>query len=310
MAIVAFLRELWRHRRLVLLGFVLALAAFLLIMYRVTPGLPPQLESRQYEVGVASGAVLIDSQSSQTVDLGSGDGAITVDVASLAARAKLLANLLATRPLRDEIAAMSGVRPDLLITELSSTTEEGLPLAPAADVAVERDDPRANVLSLQTSETVPIITVNAQAPTEETASRLAASTVTRLSRYLEAVAADNSVPDSRKLVMRQLGEPTSATSVRGPGKASAAAAFVLLLTLWCAAVLGVMALLKAWRQTVVQEAREHARVFRGGPAAARLRPPPDPQDDAPGAALPLRVREGADDEPGVTPAAKPASRVA
>src|SRR5690606_13982689 len=98
----------------------LALAVLILMLYRVTPGLPPQVESRQYQVGIASGAVLIDSQLSQTVDLGGADEDIEVDVASLAARARLLANLLVTRPLRDDIARMSGVAPNRLITELST----------------------------------------------------------------------------------------------------------------------------------------------------------------------------------------------
>src|SRR5262245_3315046 len=125
MAAVAIIRELWRFRRLVVVGVVLAITAQLLILYNVTPGLPPTFETRQYEVGVASGAVLIDSQSSQSVDLGTTE--VEVDVGSLSARAKLLANLLVTRPLRDEIATAAGVAPDKLLAELSSTTEPGAP---------------------------------------------------------------------------------------------------------------------------------------------------------------------------------------
>ena len=129
MTVVAVLRELWRYRRLVIAGAIVALVFQVMLVYNVSLGIPPKLESRQYNVGVASGAVLIDSQSSQAVDLGGGEGEVKVDVASLSARAQLLANLLVTRPLRDEIAKGAGVAPDRMITELSSTTEPGGPAA-------------------------------------------------------------------------------------------------------------------------------------------------------------------------------------
>jgi hypothetical protein len=305
MAVVDVLQDLWRHRRLVILGICIATAALIMIMYRV--GLaPPKLESRQYHVGVASAAVLIDSQSSQTVDLGDGADGVEADVGSLSVRAKLLANLLVTRPLRDDIASGGRVAPDELITQLSSTTDPGTPPTEATDSTVRPDDPRANIVSLQTSETVPIITINAQAPTEETAARLATSTVATLRDYLTSVAADNRVPDVRKLVMRQLGEPSSATSQRGPGKSGGVTIFVLLLVFWCGAILAVSALSRAWRQAVADDLA--GEFPSGGPPAADL--PFDPEPEAPGGPLPLRIREGADDELGSPPPAKTTSRVA
>ncbi len=297
--IVALLRQLWRRRRLVSLGAAIALTAQILIIFHVTLGVPPKFQSRQYDVGLASAAVLIDSQSSQAVDLGAG-GKVQVDVGALSERAKLLANLLVTRPLRDDIATMSGVRPDRLITGLSSTTEPGPPPSEASDVTIRPEDPAANILDLQTSDTVPIITVNAQAQTERTAARLAASTVTTLRTYLESVADENGVPYVRQLVVRPLGRPMSALSRRGPDKGRAAFVFVLLLGLWCAAIVVVSGLMKAWRQAVADEDAE---------LGARLAPP-DGDDESPGGPPPLHVGEGADDEPGALPPAEPASRVA
>src|SRR5262245_48327480 len=99
MAAARVLPELCGSRRAVLVGVFLALTAAVLVMYRVSFDPMPSLASRDYEVGVASAAVLIDSKSSQAVDLGTAE--VRVDVGSLSARAKLLANLLVTRPLRD-----------------------------------------------------------------------------------------------------------------------------------------------------------------------------------------------------------------
>lgn len=298
--ILSALRKLRRHWRLTILGVYLALMAQLVMMLHITPGLPPTVQSRQYEVGVASAAVLIDSQSSQSVDLGGG-GKVKVDVAVLSARAKLLANLLVTRPLRDDIAMGSGLRPNRLITRLSSTTEPGAPPSPASDTTVDADDPDAGVLDLQTSETVPIITVNAQAPSEQTAARLAASTITTLRRYLTSVAEQNRVPDVRQLVMRPLGRPVSALSQRGPSEKRGAFVFVVMLACWCAGILAVSGLRRAWRQAAADEDAEERRGASSAPYG---------EHEASRAPLLLRVSEGSDHEPRPPPPPEATSRVA
>lgn len=301
MAVAGMFRDLLRHRWLVLAGVLVALTAQLLVMFRVSFDPLPSLASRQYEVGVASAAVLIDSQSSQTVDLGTAE--VKVDVGSLSARAKLLANLLVTRPLRDDIARRAGVAPDRFITQLSSTTEPGAPPPEATDVTVQADDPEASIISLQTSDTVPIITVNAQAPTEKTAAALAASTIARLQEYLESVAAANQLPDIRKLVMRPLGEPTSTTAPRGPGKRQAVVVFVLLLALWCGAVLVVSRLAREWWQVAAYEAG-----VEDDPLALDL--PPDHVDEPAGPTPKSRVGERPDDQDWLPPLPDSTSRAA
>jgi hypothetical protein len=308
MTVVAIARELWRHRLVVIVGALLVLVAQLTSVYRVGLGVPPTFDSRQYHVGIASGAVLIDSQSSQTVDLGGGE--VKVDVGALSARAKLLANLLVTRPLRDEIAGAAGVSTTRLITQLSSTTEPGTPPSEATDVSVQPTDPDANIVSLQTSDTVPIITINAQAPSERTATQIVQSTVSTLRSYLDSIAASNAVPENRKLVMRALGKPTSATALRGPRKSHAALLFIVLMSLWCAAILAFSGLAKAWRSPASDEAWQ--RLGRSGDVLAD--PPSDPLADfeyePAGPDGPASVGEGADDDLWLPPPADSSSRVA
>ena len=306
MATVGVLRDLKRHRWVVLVGVLIALMAMLLAMFRVSFDPLPSLASRQYEVGVASAAVLIDSQSSQAVDLGTAE--VKVDVGSLSARAKLLANLLVTRPLRDDIARRAGVKPNRLITELSSTTEPGAPPPEATDVTVKTGDPDANIISLQTSDTVPIITVNAQAPAETTAGALAASTIARLQEYLDSVAAANEVPDIRKLVMRPLGEPSATTAPRGPGKRQAVIVFLLLLAVWCGAVLLMARLAKDWWQVAAYEEGVENLPFADDPLGLDL--PPDPVDGAAGRAPKPPVGERADGEDWLPPLPDSTSRAA
>jgi hypothetical protein len=164
------------------------------------------------------------------------------------------------------------------------------------------------VLSLQTSDTVPIVTVNAQAPDKETAGRLAAATVSRLERYLESVAAANRVPDVRQLVMRPLGEPTAVTARRGPARSQGVMVFILLFALWCAGVLGISAVSKAWWQ-----AAAYSEGDDGLPAALwppDLAPAPNGEPEAARGARPSDIGEGSDDEPWLPPAPESASRVA
>ena len=101
MEAITILRELWRLRYLVFLGAILALAIALMTAYRISLA-PPKLESRQYHVGVASARVLVDTPDSQVVDLN------PKGADALSSRASLLANLMASSPVKTIIARDAG----------------------------------------------------------------------------------------------------------------------------------------------------------------------------------------------------------
>src|SRR5690349_20529557 len=98
MQFVATLRELWRLRILVLMAGVLAILGGLSIGYRIEP--PAGLKTRQYYVGIGSASAMLDTPNSQVVDLG-GEG--SGDPGGLTSRATLLASLIISAPLKDEI---------------------------------------------------------------------------------------------------------------------------------------------------------------------------------------------------------------
>src|ERR1044071_1276315 len=106
MEVVVMLRELWRRRWLVLLSGVLALLIGVLMAYRVHP--PFKFESRAYTVGIASTTAMLDTPSSQVVDLGGQDSEVAGSAGTLPGRAALLASVLTTSPLKDEIAKSAG----------------------------------------------------------------------------------------------------------------------------------------------------------------------------------------------------------
>ena len=119
---VTILRELWQRRIYVGVAAVVAILVGVMLAYRLS--LPP--ESRQYDVGMASAHILVDTPQSQVVDVsprGSG---------SLGTRANLLANLMTEGEVKAAIARRAGLRPNELLAGVDAGT--GLPpdLAAAA----------------------------------------------------------------------------------------------------------------------------------------------------------------------------------
>lgn len=247
---VAVLRQLWRQRLFVAIGIALALLVALLISYKVTIGLPPSFESRQYQVGVASAEVLVDSPSSQVADLGGGK--VRTDVTALTSRARLLANLMAASPLKDQIARRAGIDPRTFVATAPSIEPSQKPTT-LAEAPTGR---LANVMTVYFNETLPIITVDAQAAEEAGAAQIASAGVAELGEYLTSVAALDKVPDARQLVIDPLGEARFGTVQRGPSRLMAVVALIFLLGLWCGGIIVVSKLVRGWRQAAAAEQDE------------------------------------------------------
>jgi hypothetical protein len=250
--IAAMLRDLARCRLLVAMGALMAVTAAVLTLYQVY--LPPNIESRKYEIGVASAAVLIDSQSSQVVDLG--DVKSRADLASLTVRAQLLADLVASSPLKERIATYAGVAPETLIATAPSGAPAGQQSQPAVGSGIAADDRRASTLNISVRDAAPIITVIANAPTEELAGRLADGAVVQLRKHLETLAAKDQVPDARRLVVDRLGAAHTSTETRGPSTAIALFVGVLVFVVWCGAMLALLGFVRGWVAAELEDDRE------------------------------------------------------
>jgi hypothetical protein len=269
MEIVKLLRELWRQRILVALALALAIIVGVVAAYRVTL-YPAGVTSRQHHVGIASARVLVDTPSSQVVDLGLKQDA---NAGVLPARAVLLANLLTTSPLRDEIATRTGVAPDRLIaladTPLDSGSSVGTPLATGASVKV--GDPRASVVKLHTDVSLPLITVNTEAPDAATAARLADGTVRVLTDYLASLVTSGNVPKDRQLVVKRLGAAHAATEQRGPSRIIAVTAAMMVFLLGCGCILLLSVLVREWRTAAALERGPHDK-SASGPTTVAVEP--------------------------------------
>lgn len=250
MGLVNALRELWSRRLLVVGAGLLALVVFAVVAYDVSS--PTSLDSRRYEVGVASASALVDTPSSQLVDLGLKKG---IDASTLPTRAALLASLMVNSPLKERIAIAARVDPRMLIVSAPAEDGAATPVrsAPVPEASISPSDPKANILRTSVpnlpSGQLPVITVATQAPTAATAARLADESIAVLRRSLRAAADDGAqrVPDRRRLVLRPLGQARSATETRGPGFLLAIVAGLCTFVLACCAILFGTWLIRTWR---------------------------------------------------------------
>jgi hypothetical protein len=248
---VIILRELWERRRLVVVAAVVAIAVGGITAFSF--GIPPK--SRQYEVGIGSARALVDTPSSQVVDLGEREDA---NAGVLPARATLLATLLTTTPLREKIAARAGVPVERVLANAETPTDGGPATARlAADASLSPDDPRANIITLQTDVSLPLITVNTQAPDARTAAALADGTLSVLQDYLSSVVNDEDVPASRRLVVKPLGVARAATEQRGPSRLLALGITLVIFGLGCVAIVVGSALARDWRSAAALERELH-----------------------------------------------------
>jgi hypothetical protein len=251
------LQEMWREasQRRALVALVLAVAILTGLFVSFRPGLPP--ESRQYEVWLASGDILVDTSESQVVD------AKAPDFLTLASRASLLGNLIATDPLKTAIATAAGVPPNrLVVVPPANATAAGVPATASTAVATVAGrgtpDAEANILTLSTDATLPILRVAAQAPDAATAGRLAGATIDVLERRLDSVAGRENIPAARKLVVRQLGARGPAPETRGPPPLLGLGVAIVVALIGVAAIGGAPILIRRWKQA------EQAATENGG----------------------------------------------
>ena len=233
---VTILREIWRCRLAVGVAAVVAILVGLALTN--TFSLPPK--SRKYEVATASSRILIDTPNSQVV---------TVEprgLDTLGARASVLANVMTEGEVKTIIAGAAGLHPN----ELHAGVESAGVLP--ADLSAAAANPKAYVLTAHTATDpdnvpLPIIEIEAQAPDSAAAVRLADAAVAGLHSYLASKAANESVPNERRLQVTGLGAPQVDQDIRGPKRIVALGVAVFLFLCACAGILVLSRLAPGWR---------------------------------------------------------------
>jgi hypothetical protein len=280
MWMIETLHRLGRHR--VLVGVALACACLAGALIPLRPGLPPK--SRQYTVGVASATALVDSARSQVADVGAETG---TDMTTLASRASVLATLMTSPPITDDIARRAGLAPDHLVANPPPAVAQQ-PSTSAVPPARPRIPARALTtldVSIPTvaSGQLPIIVADVQAPNAALAARVANAAFAALWADMSSVADASQVPALQRLVIRPLGPASSNTETRGPGPILGLIAALGLFLLACAAILSGSRFHDLWREhdspappaTPVDSPAEHPVPMPVGPRpAAEVGSPP------------------------------------
>lgn len=234
MELLAFLRVLWRFRIAVALGAVVAIALGVMVATAQTS-----------RFGVASMRVIVDTPSSQTVDVN------PVGVTTLEWRTGLFADLMATDEARESIARKLGIAPDSLVVAAPYMSVPAVPVPlPRAALEAARTVPEPYELGIQAAPLLPIIGIDARAPSPEQAARLASAAADEL----KAAAAVELTRQTQTFVAEPVGPPKAREVVNGPGRLVAVAVIIVAFGVWCAGI-GVIDALKRSRRRRWPEAR-------------------------------------------------------
>jgi hypothetical protein len=216
MELVALLRTLWRFRIAVALGGIVAIG----LGFVATRGATTHF-------GVASMRVVLDTPRSQTVDV-EPEGAATLEW-----RAALLADLVSAEPARQGIARSMGIPVGSLVVTAPyrAVPEVPYPLPRAAlDAAAVMSEPYQ--LSVQAATLLPIVGIDARAPSREQAARLA----TAAARALETASVSEVDGYVQKMVVEDVGPPKAKEIVDRPRRIMAVVVTALAFGLWCTCV--------------------------------------------------------------------------
>jgi len=216
MEFLAVARVLWRCRIAVAAGGVVAIVLALVFAL-----------GTKSTVGVASTRVMLDTPRSQTVNTN------PPNFDTLPSRAALLADLTADNPSRQRIANDVGIATKSLVVRspAMSIAPVAAPLPRhALDVASAVPEPYE--LSIRAIYPLPIVAIDARAPSGAQAAKLA----TAAAAALKAAAPSEFAHEADRFVVEDVGPVRSHEVVDGPRRMFAVIVALVVFGLWCACI--------------------------------------------------------------------------
>jgi hypothetical protein len=212
--LVGLLRALWRRRIVVAVGALLAIALALVGIGRGTAA-PPVTSSLT--------KVLIDTPNSLVAD------ARARGAGTIYTRARLVGSLMADDAAKAAVAHGAGLRPsELAIAGPGAAAPPGA-ISPLADQATEVARPiQPYLVSIEVAPSLPILSIDANAPDRDQAVRLGRAAVETLPAVAQGAPGGGS-----SVAIEQLGRPLITTRAVASGKAKAVGGALVLFILWC-----------------------------------------------------------------------------
>jgi hypothetical protein len=224
---LVFPRALWRRRIIVTLGAVLAIA----VASKLAAG------SRDGRA-LAGVRVLLDTPQSQLTN------ADPARVESLPWRASLLSLLLGTEPVRQQLAREAGIPAQQLAVVSSDLATPIVPASlPETATGAAANPSEVYLLSVHSDATIPLISLEAQAPDRETAARLAEAAA----HALKISAAPPEMPEARSFIAEPVGPITTGSLPAGRRTLLMLGVAIVLFGLWCGGVVLVSAIARSMR---------------------------------------------------------------
>ena len=239
-----YMRELWGHKVGLGLCFVIAALATTQVVYGISL-LPPRIEGDSLDVASASTHMIVDAPRSTIVDPHT--DAYTIQ--SLANRALILGNVMASLPVRRYIARRVGISADQIRVEPPLTAEQPRVLVDSAhtphasDILKRPDEYR---LSIQADPTGPVLDIYAVAPSSDGATKLANASIEGLRDYLGSVALKDRTPKADRVRLEQLGRATGGSIDNGAGIEIGTLTFLLVFGIGCLGVLFFARVRRGW----------------------------------------------------------------
>jgi hypothetical protein len=251
MGFALVLRELLRHRLLLVLGVLVAAAVAVLSVYRLEG---TQLKPRALQHSSASTQVIVDAQPSVL-------GNVAQSFEPLDARAAVYANFMTNPAVINLIGKQVGLSGAQIyaagpVTAYTRVEQEPTALKRNVEITGETKPYR---LDFESQTNLPTITINSQAPTTSLAIALANAAAVGMQRYVTAAEISSGTPHRLRVTIRQLGPANGAVVDGGIRKSLAAMAFVAVLLLWCVLILVASRFREIWRESAALQRGPDAR---------------------------------------------------
>ncbi len=242
MGFALVLRELSRHRRLLIVGVLVSTVAAVASVCRLD-GL--SLKARQLQYSSASTQVLVDAQSSVL-------GNVSQAFEPLAARAAVYANFMTSPAILSLIGQQVGLSGEQIYAAGPVNANE--PRVEQEPTALKRNvqvtgETKPYRLSFEGQAGLPTITINSQAPTTKQAIALANAAAVAMQRYVAKVDIANNVPPHSAVVIRQLGPANGGVVNASISKSLALMVFIAVFVLWSVLVLVASRFREIWRES-------------------------------------------------------------
>ncbi len=251
METVTKFQDLWRLRRYVAGVCVVALLAGMLVTY----------QGKSYDVATATAQVLVDTPRSQVVGASSANSSQGgVLLGTLATQANLLADLMVEGPIKADIAHRAGLTPNQL-TGVSAAVTVPVGSGSASGPSSVSVPSGPNVFALSTQiltdsggqTTLPIIQIEAYAPSPDKAARLASAAVAGVQAFVSSQAENERISDADRLSIMSLGVSQATTQTDGSSTLIGIVVALVVLLLGCASILWIQAVIRAWRSASERE---------------------------------------------------------